>query len=284
MQEITDWIGRSETRKERLEVARAEALRVTLESRDPPCAPGQALPELWHWAYFWDYAALSRLGEDGHAEKGGFLPPVALPRRMWAGSRLTWRAPLRLDSEVRRHSTIAAIEEKQGRSGPLVFVTLRHVLEGPEGPALEEEHDIVYREAPAEVQAEGQAAARGPGEPAPEGAWYRSLQPDSVLLFRYSALTFNGHRIHYDQPYVTGTEGYPGLIVHGPLLATLMVDLARREAPERRLANFRFRALRPVFCGEEIVVGGQPDDEGANLWVAGPDGGLCMHGRVAFAA
>lgn len=279
MDELESWVGRSESREERLDPGRAEALRTTLESPDPPLAEGSALPELWHWAYFWNTAPLSELGPDGHAARGGFLPPVPLPRRMWAGSRVAWTAPLRLGAPARRRSSIVSIERKQGRSGPLVFVTVRHALEGPEGPALEEEHDIVFREAPPP----GAAPARAAGEPAPEGAWSRRLRPDPVLLFRYSALTFNGHRIHYDQPYVTGEEGYPGLVVHGPLLATLMVDLARREAPQRRLASFSFRALRPVFCGEEMRVGGDPDAAGAALWVAGPDGGLCMQGRVDFA-
>ena len=178
---------------------------------------------------------------------------------MWAGSRLEWLSPLRLGATARKTSTIASIEEKQGRSGPLVFVTVRHELEGPEGLAIREEHDIVYREAP-----ERGSAVRGAGEAAPKGQWARRLRPDPVLLFRYSALTFNGHRIHYDEPYAREAEGYPGLVVHGPLLATLMVDLARR----------------PLFCGEEIVVGGEADDRGAEVWVAGPDGGLCMRGRV----
>ncbi len=124
------------------------------------------------------------------------------------------------------------------------------------------------------------APARSSGEAAPEGAWKRHLTPDPILLFRYSALTFNGHRIHYDQPYVTGEEGYPGLVVHGPLLATLMVDLARRSVPEKRLLSFQFQAIRPVFCGEKILVGGEPDDRGADLWVADPEGALCMRGRV----
>lgn len=277
MSHLKDWIGRSETREEPLDLARAEALRVTLESLDPPVAEGTPLPELWHWAYFWDYAPLSQVGHDGHAARGGFLPPVPLPRRMWAGSRFEWLLPLRLGTPARKTSTIASIEEKQGRSGPLVFVTVRHELEGPEGLAIREEHDIVYREA-----SKTGSPARAPGEAALQGRWARPLRPDPLLLFRYSALTFNGHRIHYDAPYVTREEGYPDLVVHGPLLATLMVDLARREAPERQLAAFRFRALRPVFCREEIVVGGEPDTKGADVWVAGPDGGLCMRGRLEF--
>lgn len=277
MRQPKDWIGRSETREERLDPGRAEALRVTLETRDPPFEEGAPLPELWHWLYFWDYAAISRLGRDGHAERGGFLPPVPLPRRMWAGSRFRWLAPLKLGAIARKTSRIASIEEKQGRSGPLVFVTVRHELEGPAGPAIQEEHDIVYREAP-----KPGAAARVAKEAAPKGSWSRPLRPDPVLLFRYSALTFNGHRIHYDEPYSRRKEGYPALVVHGPLLATLMVDLARREAPERSPVSFHFKALRPVFCGEEIEIAGEPDEWGADLWVAGPDGGQCMRGRLEF--
>ncbi|MEX2629792.1 MAG: MaoC family dehydratase N-terminal domain-containing protein [Tistlia sp.] len=275
--DFTGWIGRERSLADRIDANRAEALRVTLESADPAMAEGRPLPELWHWAYFWELPPLSGVGPDGHAARGEFLPPIPLPRRMWAGSRLTWHAPLPVGALAERRSTILKVEEKSGRSGRLAFVTVGHSITGPGGLAIEEEHDIVYREAPA-------AGAPPPRlEPAPvTAAWRRELAPSPVLLFRYSALTFNGHRIHYDQPYATGVEGYPGLIVHGPLLATLMVDLARREAAGRRLARFAFRARSPIFDTAPFAVCGEPGAEGATLWIAGPDGALAMQGEVSF--
>ncbi len=281
--ELRAWVGRQQSQSDRADLGRAAALQATLESPAAPLTEGAALPELWHWIYFWEVAALSRLGPDGHAARGQFLPPIDLPRRMWAGSRVSWQRPIRIGAVLTKRSEIAAITLKQGRSGPLAFVTLRHEVADAEGAVLAEEQDIVYRAAakPGEAARAGAASARTP-------VWSRALHPDPVLLFRYSALTFNGHRIHYDQPYVTGVEGYPGLIVHGPLLATLMVDLARREAPERRIAAFRFRALAPVFDTAPFTVCGAPDagaaPAGADLWVEGPDRQLCMQGRVDWAA
>ena len=273
------WIGKEEQAEDLIDANRANALRATLESRDAPFAAGAALPELWHWCYFWSLAGQSALGPDGHAARGEFLPPIDLPRRMWAGSRLTWHQPLRIGEPARRRSCIRDIKIKQGRSGRIAFVTVGHSIEGPQGLAIEEEHDIAYR-APANP---GEAAGRPLQEAPAEMAWQRRVTPDPVLLFRYSALTFNGHRIHYDQPYVTAVEGYPGLIVHGPLLATLMVDLARREAPGRRIAAFSFRALSPIFDTASFVVAGRPEGDGAALWVRGPAGELAMQGEVAFA-
>ncbi len=275
--DFQEWVGREQVASDRIDRNRAEALRATLESKDPPVAEGAALPELWHWAYFWETAPLSGVGRDGHAARGEFLPPVPLPRRMWAGSRLSWHAPLPVGAEATRRSTILGVEQKTGRSGRLAFVTVGHRIEGPQGLAVEEEHDIVYRE-----EASPDAPAPPP-EPAPaEAPWRRSIEPGPVLLFRYSALTFNGHRIHYDRPYASGVEGYPGLIVHGPLLATLMVDLARREARGRRIARFSFRARSPVFDTAPFAVCGAPEGETARLWVEGAEGQLAMQGEVGF--
>ena len=275
--DLQDWIGRLFVFRDTADLRRATALQATLETPEEPLAEGDALPELWHWAYFWEIASQSGVSSDGHAARGRFLPPIELPRRMWAGSRLTWLRPIRIGLELTKQSEVVAIEQKEGRSGRLAFVTLRHIVSDPAGPLLEEEHDIVYREAA--------AAGEGwrPGAPSEqEAVWSREIQPDPLLLFRYSALTFNGHRIHYDRPYATDVEGYPGLIVHGPLLATCMVDLARREAPDRRIAAFRFRALAPVFDTAPFVVCGAPDETGAELWVEGPDRRLCMQGRVEW--
>ena len=232
---LQGWQGRSETLDDDITMAPVRALSATLDRDDPSPKPGTRLPELWHWLYFLPHHRQSEIGEDGHARRGGFLPPVPLPRRMWAGGRLTWEAgnPLRVGDAVRRVSTIASVKHKTGRTGELVFVLVRHELHNTRGLALTEEHDIVYRAA----AAPGEIAP--PPTPAPQDAAFsREIVPDDVLLFRYSALTFNGHRIHYDRRYVTEVEGYPGLIVHGPLIATLLVDLLRREKPEATLSRF----------------------------------------------
>jgi len=250
------------------------ALHAPLDYPVEAISSGTALPPLWHWLYFLPLHRQSELGPDGHAERGGFLPPVPLPRRMWAGGRFDFRSPLRVGDEVVRTSTIENVTSKVGRTGPLVFVTVRHEVRagGAAEPALVEFHDIVYR------------AERRPDEvePAPTPArtgalWQRRIVPDDVLLFRYSALTFNGHRIHYDRRYVTEVEGYPGLIVHGPLLATLLLDLVRRNAPEAEVTAFRFRAVRPTFDLHPFQVNGEPQADGTvRLWAQDHDGFLTM--------
>ncbi|MFC7554560.1 MaoC family dehydratase N-terminal domain-containing protein [Pseudoroseomonas wenyumeiae] len=200
-----------------------------------------------------------------------------LPRRMWAGGRLSFHAPLRVGMAVTRTSTIANVSSRTGASGELVFVTVRHEVreDGQGAVLLTEEHDIVYR------SATGAAVKAAPEAPS-AGAWQRSLVPDAVMLFRYSALTFNGHRIHYDRDYVTHEEGYPGLIVHGPLVATLLLDLVRREMPEARVTGFSFRAMSPLFDGAPVTLNGNPPDgEGrVTLWATNPAGGLAMRAEA----
>lgn len=276
--ELTRWIGRSETRHDLIGATPPAALAATLDHAPRDWTPGTPLPPLWHWLYFLPLHRASELGADGHAKLGGFLPPVPLPRRMWAGSRFEFIEPLRVGDAARRVSTIENVASKQGRSGPLVFVTVRHEVftNDAAAPALREWHDIVYR------------AAKQPGEaepapqPAPTDAQFaRELTPDDVLLFRYSALTFNGHRIHYDRRYVTEVEGYPGLVVHGPLIATLLLDLLGREMPEKRVARFAFKALRPSFDGRLLRVSGQPQDDGSlRLWAQDHEGWLTMDARA----
>lgn len=271
----TDWVGRQEAADDILDLNRARALQATLDDAEAPLQSGAPLPPLWHWAYFWSAAPTASLGPDGHAARGEFLPPIELPRRMWAGSRVNLPRLPALGSPVTRRSTIKSVSEKSGRSGPLAFVTVEHVVSDGDGPCIVEEHDIVYR-----GTAE-KGALLPPGEAAPDHAeWCQRVEPDPVLLFRYSALTFNGHRIHYDQPYTTGEEGYPGLIVHGPLLATLMVGLVRRALPVARVTRFQFRALRPIFDLRPFTVCGAPEEARADLWVTDPDGFLAMQGEV----
>ncbi len=276
-QDWADWVGHREEAVDSLDLNRARALQATLDDPQDALAAGDALPPLWHWAYFWTTAATADLGPDGHAARGGFLPPIDLPRRMWAGSRVSFLRLPSVGSEVARRSTIKSVEHKTGRSGVLAFVTVEHVVADTAGDCIVEEHDIVYREAAAK------GAQVPPGEAAPaEAAWVHPVTPDPVLLFRYSALTFNGHRIHYDQPYTTGEEGYPGLVVHGPLLATLMIGLLRRERPGAVATAFRFRALRPIFDTRPFTVCGAPEDTRADLWVTDPDGFVAMQGTVEW--
>jgi 3-methylfumaryl-CoA hydratase len=265
---LRDWIGRTETLSDVVTATPYAGLAATLD-RDPARPePGTELPALWHWLYFLPLARQSEIGPDGHPKRGGFLPPVPLPRRMWAGSQLEFHRPLRVGDRIERASVIEGVEEKSGRSGTLVFVKVRHRIHanGEREPAITEVHDIVYRDAPR------------PGDPAPapqpapaNPAWDKRWVPDDVLLFRYSALTFNGHRIHYDRRYVTEVEGYPGLIVHGPLIATLLVDLLRWQRPEARVAKFRFRAVRPTFDLRPFSVCGDPSPDGRTVRLFGRD-------------
>jgi 3-methylfumaryl-CoA hydratase len=275
--ELAGWVGRTESAEDRIGAAPLAMLAALLDRDDPPPAHGDAIPPLAHWLYFLPTHRQSEIGADGHARRGEFLPPVALPRRMWAGSRIEFLRPLAVGDPVRRASRITAIAEKRGRSGPLVFVTVRHEVSGPAGLALVDEHEIVYR------GAEGRAVAEGVPAPAGE-AWSRAIRPDPVLLFRYSAATFNGHRIHYDHPYVTGVEGYPGLVVHGPLVATLLVDLLRRSRPGTALASFSFRALRPLFDTAPFTVCGLPDEgaRSARLWTRDADGAITMDATATW--
>ncbi len=279
MSESQEWLGRSVTLRERLDPGRARAMQATL-GRAPSLEQGDALPPLWHWLYFWDTPRIDLLGADGHAEKGGFLPPIQLPYRMWAGGRLTFHRAPALGDFAEKTSTIAGIRETEGRSGPLTFVTVRHEIADGDGTCLEEEQDIVYRGA---LPASAQTSTHAPED----YAWRRAVSPGPVLLFRYSALTFNGHRIHYDQPYATGEEGYPGLVVHGPLLATLLVDLALEEGGGKPPARFAFRALKPVFDRHAFTLAGSPGagspgagrsepGEDDRLWVADHEGALAM--------
>jgi 3-methylfumaryl-CoA hydratase len=269
------WIGRSETVRDTIGATPVIGLTATLDHPATDVRDGTPLPPLWHWLYFLPMHRQSEIGVDGHAKRGGFLPPVPLPRRMWAGSQLEFRAPIRVGDRVARTSIIEDVNVKEGRTGQLVFVKVRHELRCNDAaePALVEFHDIVYREA----QQPGDASPAP--QAAPEGAaWQRTIVPDDVLLFRYSALTFNGHRIHYDRRYVTEVEGYPGLIVHGPLIATLLLDLLHREQPGAELSSFRFKAVRPTFDLHPFKVCGTPPGDGkvVRLWASDHEGWLTM--------
>jgi len=281
--QLLQWVGRSEECRDDVTAAPLHGWSATLDRDDPPPRAGDVAPPLAHWLYFLPQARQSQIGPDGHPLRGGFLPPVPLPRRMWAGGRLGWNAanPLRVGDAARRVSRIESVTHKSGRSGEMVFVLVRHEVHNAQGLALTEEHDIVYRA----------AAAPGSAAPAPTAAeadapWRRRIVPDPVLLFRYSALTFNGHRIHYDRTYVTEAEGYPGLVVHGPLIATLLLDLVRRHAgPQAAVARFAFRAVRPTFDLHPFFINGRPSADGrqVTLWAHDHEGFLTMQGEADLA-
>ena len=271
------WVGRTESCNDVASAWPVAALAATLDRKDPEPAAGDAIPPGWHWLYFLETAPASELGADGHAKRGGFLPPVTLPRRMWAGGRIEFVRPLRVGEALRRDSEIIAVEPKRGKSGSLVFVTVRHTVLATGATAVIEEHDIVYRE------------AAQPGEPSPpvtraqaQAEWRREVEAGPVMLFRFSALIFNAHRIHYDLDYVREEEHYPGLVVHGPLQAVLLLDLARREDP-RPVKKLVYRAVRPIFHTERFTVNGKRDGgDKAELWIADAAGNLAMAATARF--
>ncbi len=295
LEKLREWIGRTERNVDRVDAARVVQLAATLGREELRGEAGEALPPLWHWMFFAPAAPASQLGPDGHPRRGGFLPPVPLPRRMWAGGRLSFEHPLRVAGDIARDSRIADVSGKQGRSGALVFVTVAHEISDARGVAIREEHDIVYRDEPKPAEAgaaktadagaapavdagpASRADAAAPGAARTDEDFARRIVPDPVLLFRYSAVTFNGHRIHYDRSYVTGVEGYPGLVVHGPLIATLLLDLLHRERPAARVARFEFKAVRPLFDTNAFEVCGRAAGERSfDLWARDHEGRLAM--------
>lgn len=278
-EDLQAWVGRSEEAEDRIDGLRLAGFAATLDRPLDELAPEGRLPPLWHWMFFQTWVPHSALGPDGHPKRGGFLPPVHhLPRRMWAGGRVTFRGELVAGEPIRRTSTIVAIRAKTGSTGALVFVTVRHVVSGPRGVAIEEEQDIVYR------GLEGAAAKPGvPAPPLPATAFTETVTPDPVMLFRYSALTGNGHRIHYDRRYVTEVEGYPGLIVHGPLQATLMAGLLLRARPGRRLARIAYRGVRPLFDLAPFSVAGVEAGGEAQLSVRDAEGFVTMQAEARLA-
>ena len=275
------WIGQKRTSEDFIAPFPPKALIATFDTDDPEPKIGTELPPVWHWLYFLDTAAQSKLGRDGTPTGGGFLPPIPLPRRMWAGTQFTFHdTPLRIGDHARREQEVSSIEAKSGSTGPMVFVTQRARISGPGGLAITEERGSVLREDA--KPGEKQKAPR----PAPTDAtWSKTINPDPVLLFRFSALTFNPHRIHYDQPYVTAVEGYPGMLVHGPLMSLVQIELARRSNPGRRIATYSCRALAPVYANAPFSVHARAEADGSvTTWIGDPNGGMAQQGKVTFAA
>jgi 3-methylfumaryl-CoA hydratase len=276
---LRKWVGRSERAFDEIGATPPAVLAAALDRQEPRLTDGDALPLLRHWLYFPAVTRRSELDPDGHPRRGGFLPPVPLQRRLFAGAKLKFNLPIRIGDNVERTSRVVDIAAKTGRMGdPLLFVRLQREYRNQSGMTVLEDHDIVYRDRPV------------PGElPAPvrhapdEHDWADEMQVDPVLLFQYSALTFNQHRIHYDRTYATTEEGYPGLMVHAPLVATLLVDSLRDHLPARRLQTLEFRAVGPLFDNEPFLVCGQRRSVGeARLWAQKMDGSLAMDALATF--
>ena len=258
------WVGRVEEARDRISARQARQMAATLGVAGA-LAEGDVLPPLWHWMGWTPEAAMAELGPDGHPARGGFLPPVPLERRMWAGGRLRFHAPLRIGEELFRRSEIVKVADKTGTTGRMVFVTVRHDVHGAAGLAVEEEQDIVFIAMP-------ERFTPPPPVAAPVAEWSEPVTADEVRLFRFSALTFNAHRIHFDLPYATGVEKYPGLVVHGPLQAMLLMEAGRARRGGAMPAGYRFRGVRPAFHFDALRVQGAGDD----LATVNGDGLVCM--------
>ncbi len=278
LEKLKEWIGQKETDIDYVTIPSVNRLAATLDRDDAMPKFGEPLPPGWHSILFPRVVRHSQIGKDGHPERGDFLPPVPLPRRMFAGKRITMHQPLLIGDEVKRESTIMSVTPKTGRTGQMVFVTVKTDMISPRGVAITEEQDIVYREEPA------------PGAPPPEpqpapgtAVWTKTVTPDPVMLFRYSALTFNGHRIHYDHPYVTAVEGYPERVMNGGLTTLLVFELARAHA-QTPLKFVASRNVRPMFVNRAISVCGEPSADGksAKLWTLDDTGALSLSATAEF--
>lgn len=277
LEKLKDWIGQKESGVDYVTIPLVERLAATLDLDHSP-AEGDALPVGWHAALFPRVVRQSQVGADGHPQRGDFLPPVPLPRRMFAGRRVTFHADLLVGDRVSKQSEIANVTIKEGRTGRMVFVTVRHDISSPRGLAIVEEQDIVYRDEPAP-----NAPRPAPQPAARTATWARPFMPEPVVLFRFSAVTFNGHRIHYDHPYVTQVEGYEGLVQNGGLTTLLVSELARSKS-SRPIRTMTSRNVRPLFANHEFMVCGEPsaDATAARMWVADHTGALALSAEIQF--
>ncbi len=265
---LNQWIGKSSQRTDSIRLQPALFMEATLD-RGPSLNNGDRLPPGWHWLYFLEANPMSQLGRDGHPALGGFLPPVALPRRMWAGCRLKFHQPVNIGDTVRKVSTVKDIKLKSGRSGQLCFVTVNSEFWRDQDKLISEEHDIVYRNDP-----DPDTPSTQPPKAKTNADISRTITPSPVMLYRYSALTFNGHRIHYDIDYCREIEGYPGLVIHAPLTATLLLDLLSSAIDPGAIKRFDFRAISPLFADREFTINLKSEDSGYSLWATSADGTL----------
>ena len=275
---LRQWIGRSNQASDIVTAQLVKGLRATLFQEIGEPKPGDAAPWTVHWCLAPPVYPMSELSADGHPTRGGFLPPVPLPRRMWAGGELEFFEPLRVGDETTRTSRIADVTMKTGSTGVLCFVSVEHLVTTPRGAALRERQDIVYRD----ISPPQQSAPAKPAPPPPSAQHRDSHMADPVLLFRYSALTFNGHRIHYDRDYVTKVEGYPGLIVHGPMQAAFLVEFAAKLRGGAAPTKFSYRGLQPLFEGSEFSVNANATGAGMELWTANSADQPTMKGTATW--
>lgn len=274
---LQDWVGKTEETEDRIYTTPIRALALTLNYKDFEAKEGNPLPEIWYWLYFLPMAAMSEVGPDGHPKRGGFLPPITLERRMWASSKIKFHQDLVIGEEIHKTSEILKISEKEGKAGKLVFVTVKHLIQSARGVAAEEEQDIVYLRMP-------KSFVEAKPNPVPEDLdWKEEYPIDPVLLFRFSALTFNGHKIHYDWRYATEVEKYPGLIVHGPLQALLLLESAKHHNPGRKPASFHFRGVRPIFEFDKVHICGKSNSDGGNdIYTANADSNIGMQATISW--
>jgi 3-methylfumaryl-CoA hydratase len=274
---LRQWIGRSEEATDIVTAQLVKGLRATLFQEVGEPRTGDAAPFTAHWCLAQPVFPMSMLGPDGHPTRGGFLPPVPLPRRMWAGGEIEFLQPLRVGDESTRTSRIADVQVKSGSTGALCFVSVEHSISSPRGVAIRERQDIVYRE----MTSSAPATAKAPAPP-PKAQHRETHVSDPVLLFRYSALTFNGHRIHYDRDYVTKVEGYPGLIFHGPLQAALIIEMAAKLRSGKPPKKFTYRGLQPLFEGTELSINANETEAAMELWTANAEGQPTMKGTAVW--
>lgn len=274
---LQDWLGKKESLTDRVYPTPIKALARTLDYADVELSDGQPLPDLWNWLYFLPMATASQIDSDGHPKRGGFLPPVALERRMWAGSRIQFHENLLIGEEITKEAEIIKIAEKSGKTGSMVFVTVKHQVKSPRGIAVTEEQDIVYLPKPTAFNPPPPTAL-----PA-ELTWREPYPVDPVLLFRFSALTFNSHKIHYDRRYAADEEKYPGLVVHGPLQAVLLLESAKHHHPGQKPATYTFRGIRPIFDFDQISLCGKRKEDGScDLYTANGDDAIGMQATVSW--
>ncbi|MCP3690408.1 MAG: acyl-CoA dehydrogenase [Gammaproteobacteria bacterium] len=274
---LRKWIGKTETVEETISAEPLQRMRAMLDRPPGEVNTGEPVPALWHWVYFLEPIRASELGRDGHAALGGFMPPVPLPRRLWAGGQFSFGKALKVGDHARKQSTVRDVSVKQGRSGRLCFVEVEHRVFVEDELRFSEIHNIVYRDA----KTSGEELVLAPEAPQ-DAQWTREVMPDPTLLFRYSALTFNAHRIHYDLDFCSNQEGYPGLVFHGPLTATLLLELAIEENPGRRISSYEYRAISPLYDNAQFTLNGRLQDGSARMWASNANGQLAMHSMVDF--
>ena len=279
---LSKWVGQCEEKKDKIDARPANFLKATLNQEGREFRHGDPLPYGWHWIYFLEAARMDQLGRDGHAALGEFLPPVALPKRMWAGAKIKFHSPVIIGDEMVKTSVVKNISRKSGSSGELCFVTVNHRFFSGSVLKLEEDHNIVYRE-----DKKQKGATKSPFKAPTEFDDSLEVNPTSTLLFRYSALTFNGHRIHYDLDFCQNIENYPGLVVHAPLTATFMLGLATRyylkDRVDPQFDQIEFKALSPLFSSNSYTVNLKDLGDRYELWAANPEGNLAMNASLTLA-